>query len=237
MLPPRLTDFPKFQRVWFDAERLTAPKLEPRSSLTPSIFTSQSVVLAEVVILVSILYHVFALKTVAPVATVAPVLSMNINFPVDSNLIPAFNGLGAPWWDENASALIDGLTFSVKVEDLASAAIDSIALQVTDVINAMRSNNIEIKNIKVDGGASKSLNLMQRQANFANADILVSEISELSAVGAAFMAGTSINIWTKLDIENFALENIKLSPAMSEESRVSRINSWHRSLNRSRAEL
>jgi len=110
-------------------------------------------------------------------------------------LIPAFNGLGAPWWDANATGIIAGLSRSSDKSTLAKAAIDSIALQVNDVVSAMSEVGPKIKELMVDGGASANDYLMQFQSDLLQIPVNRKTSSDFSSFGVAQMAGQEAGIW------------------------------------------
>ena len=110
-------------------------------------------------------------------------------------LIPAFNGLGAPWWDANATALIAGLSRASDKSTLSKAAIDSIAFQVMDVVTAMSEAGPKIKQIEVDGGASSNDYLMQLQSNLLQIPVNRKSSTDFSSIGVAQMAGQEAGLW------------------------------------------
>lgn len=110
-------------------------------------------------------------------------------------LVPAFNGLGAPWWDSNATGIIAGLSRASDKSTLAKAAIDSIAFQVKDVVDAMSEVGPQILELMVDGGASANDNLMQFQSNLLQIPIHRKTSSDFSCIGVAQMAGQEVGLW------------------------------------------
>lgn len=115
--------------------------------------------------------------------------------------IPAFGGLGAPWWDIKANCVIGGLSFHSKRENLARAAVDSIAHQIADVIDCVKKSNILVEKLFVDGGLTANTFLMQMEANFTNVPVICSEVNELSAMGAGHLAGVGIGMWSMSELE------------------------------------
>src|SRR5258708_23243889 len=116
--------------------------------------------------------------------------------------IPAFTGLGAPHWDPHARGSITGLTRGTTAGHIARAALEAIALQTTDVLDAMRADScLELKELRVDGAASTNDLLMQIQADVANLRVVRSSISETTALGAAYLAGLPIGFWSKETID------------------------------------
>lgn len=117
--------------------------------------------------------------------------------------VPAFVGLGAPYWDSNARGAIFGLEQATKREHIVKAALESLAYQTHDVFLAMREeikkNNIDISKMKVDGGASNNKYLMQFQSNISNVNLIKPENSETTAMGACYLAGIACGFWKNLD--------------------------------------
>ena len=111
-------------------------------------------------------------------------------------LVPAFSGLGAPHWDPYARGLIIGLTRGSSRAHIARAALESVALQVADLIAAMQSDSgIKIKELRVDGGASRNDLLMQMQADILGCAVVRSGVTETTALGAAGLAGLAVGVW------------------------------------------
>ncbi len=111
-------------------------------------------------------------------------------------LVPAFSGLGAPYWDSSAKASIVGMDRTTRRPEIVRAALECIAYQITDIINAMKDDSgIELSELRVDGGPTKNGYLMQFQSDIAGTKVLVPNQEELSGIGAAYLAGLSIGIW------------------------------------------
>ena len=123
-------------------------------------------------------------------------LAMNTN-PEDSTyLVPAFSGLGAPYWQDEARAVIVGMSRTTGKNELVKAGLESIAYQVTDVVTAMaRDAGVKLAELRADGGPTFNSYLMQFQSDMADVRICVPENEELSAIGAAYMAGISVGIY------------------------------------------
>jgi len=110
--------------------------------------------------------------------------------------VPAFVGLGAPYWDQSARGTMVGLTRGVKREHLVRAALEAMCYSTRDVINTMeKDSNLKIKNLKVDGGAVENNFLCQFQADILGKAVVRPKITELTALGAAFLAGLGIKLW------------------------------------------
>lgn len=114
--------------------------------------------------------------------------------------VPALTGMGAPYWDQNARGVISGLTFGVTAAHIARAALEGIAFQTMDVVSAMeRDAGLLISELKVDGGASGNNLMMQFQADILGTEVIRSSLSEVTALGAAYMAGLGVGIWNSVD--------------------------------------
>ncbi|WP_293925936.1 glycerol kinase GlpK [Sphingobacterium sp. UBA6320] len=121
----------------------------------------------------------------------------------DSNgvyLVPAFSGLGAPHWNPYARGTILGMSRGTNAAHIARAALEGIAFQITDILSAMQSDaQTDIKELRVDGGASSNNFLMQNQANFLNVVTLRPEVVETTALGAAYLAGLAVGFWANIE--------------------------------------
>ena len=152
-------------------------------------------------------------------------------------LVPAFVGLGTPYWDPYARGVIVGLTRGVNRKHLARAALESIAYQSRDVLLAMQKEaGILIPVLRVDGGASVNNFLMQFQADILNVVVERPRVTETTAMGAAFLAGLGCGLWSDLDMITGTWEKeSQFNPKMSEERRSSLCHGWHRAVERSLA--
>jgi glycerol kinase len=111
-------------------------------------------------------------------------------------MVPAFAGLGAPYWNQHAKGTITGITRGTNAAHIARAALESIAYQTYDVLKAMESDaQIPIAELRVDGGATKNNLLMQFQSNILNTKVVRPTIIETTALGAAYLAGLAIGFW------------------------------------------
>ncbi|MGH4120530.1 glycerol kinase GlpK [Clostridium sp.] len=150
-------------------------------------------------------------------------------------VVPAFVGLGAPYWDAYARGAIVGLTRGAKKEHLIRATLESIAYQTNDVLKAMQEDSgIELKALKVDGGACANNFLMQFQADILGVQVDRPEIIETTALGAAYLAGLAVGYWKdKQDIRsNWALSKSFVSN-MEEDRRAELLKGWHKAIGRS----
>jgi glycerol kinase len=152
-------------------------------------------------------------------------------------LVPAFTGLGAPYWDMYARGCIIGITRGTKRYHIIRAAEESIAYQSRDLLEAMeRDTGTKLSELKVDGGASRDAFLMQFQADIARAVIQRPLIRETTALGAAYLAGLAVGIWKDLDeIRSRWKCDILFTPRMEEEERKTLLAGWHKAVERSRA--
>jgi len=119
-------------------------------------------------------------------------------------IIPAFNGLAAPWWDSNVRGVVTGLAFNSGPAEFARAAINAVALQVRDVIRAMNDSGAGIKIIEADGGASLNNYLMQLQSDLLKLPVHRAQSSDFSALGTAYLAGIEAGLWNTSEWVNLA---------------------------------
>lgn len=152
-------------------------------------------------------------------------------------VVPAFTGLGAPYWDMYARGTIVGLTRGAKKEHLIRATLESIAYQTKDVLEAMQNDSgIELKSLKVDGGASNNNFLMQFQSDILNVKIDRPKVVETTALGAAYLAGLAVGFFkSKEDIKKRWICDREFEPKMSEEIRKKSYKDWKRAVERSLA--
>jgi glycerol kinase len=147
-------------------------------------------------------------------------------------VVPAFTGLGAPYWDPYARGTIVGLTRGTGRAHLIRATVESLAYQVSDVIDAMQKDSgIRTRTIKVDGGACANDFLMQFQADLLDADVERPCCIETTALGAAYLAGLAVGDWSdQEDIrKNWALEHT-FEPRMPKEERKKNLKRWKRAV-------
>jgi glycerol kinase len=152
-------------------------------------------------------------------------------------IVPAFNGLGAPWWDREATAVISGLTRGSNRADLAAAALRSTAAQINDVIEDFAKSNIEIDSLYADGGGARNEYLMQMLADLSGKKIRSSQLLELSAFGAAMVAALGAGLITISEIEKIELKYSDYTPAISESERQIRLKTWRKAVHQSRLKM
>lgn len=152
-------------------------------------------------------------------------------------VVPAFTGLGAPYWDMYARGAIVGLTRGAKKEHIIRATLESIAYQTKDVLEAMQNDSgMELKALKVDGGASNNNFLMQFQSDILNVKIDRPKIVETTALGAAYLAGLAVGFFeNKEDIKKKWICDREFVPQMDDEKREKSYNGWKRAVERSLA--
>ncbi|NIA10242.1 MAG: glycerol kinase GlpK, partial [Nitrospiraceae bacterium] len=132
-------------------------------------------------------------------------------------LVPAFAGLGAPYWDQHARGTLAGMTDRTGVAHLARAALESVAYLSNDVLEVMeKDSGIKVEEIRADGGASANEFLMQFQSDISNRRVLRPAMLETTALGAAFMAGMAIDLWKKDDIKSMWKVGRTYEPVMDE---------------------
>lgn len=147
-------------------------------------------------------------------------------------VVPAFTGLGAPHWDQYARGTIIGITRGTNKNHIIRATLESIALQVCDVIDAMKADaGIDVRALKVDGGASANNFLMQFQADMIDAPVNRPACVESTAIGAAYLAGLAVGYWkTKEDvIKNQQLDRV-FTPDMAPEEREAKRKGWNKAV-------
>ena len=152
-------------------------------------------------------------------------------------VVPAFTGLGAPHWDQYARGAIVGLTRGANKNHIIRATLESIAYQVSDVLDAMRADSgISLSSLKVDGGASANNVLMQMQADILQCNVNRPSCVETTALGAAYLAGLAVGYWSSLeDIQhNWAIDRT-FSPEIPAEDRDKKIAGWHKAVKRAYA--
>jgi len=149
--------------------------------------------------------------------------------------VPAFAGLGTPYWDQEARGMIIGLTRGTGRAHIARAALESIAYQTADLLTAMHSDSqIKLTELRVDGGASKNDLLMQFQADILQIPIVRSRTAETTALGAAYLAGLAVGFWTsKEDLaEHWSADKV-FEPRMSSQKAAEFLARWHEAVRRS----
>ena len=149
--------------------------------------------------------------------------------------VPAFAGMGTPYWDQDARGLIIGLTRGTGKAHIARAAIESIAFQTADLLDAVHSDSgTELTELRVDGGATKNDSLMQFQADILGIPVVRSRITETTALGAAYLAGLAVGFWeSRSDLKDHWQEDARFKPEMTAEEADRLRSGWKRAVERS----
>lgn len=153
------------------------------------------------------------------------------------HVVPAFVGLGAPYWDSNARGIVSGITLGTGRAQIVRATLESIGYQTRDLIQAMQSDSGEVlQELRVDGGASANNFLMQFQADILGCRIVRPADTETTALGAAYLAGLAVGIWkSQEELESFWQSERIFEPRMSVDQRDTLYADWKRAVARSRA--
>jgi glycerol kinase len=153
----------------------------------------------------------------------------------DVYFVPALTGLGSPHWDPYARGTIVGLTRGTGRAHLARAALESIAYQTVDAVRAQEAASGEsVPSLKADGGAVANSWLMQFQADVLGVPVVVPEVAETTALGAAYMAGIGTGLWSAEQVREMWREAARYEPRMAESERDELLGRWHEALARSR---
>ncbi len=155
----------------------------------------------------------------------------------DVYLVPAFAGLGAPYWDGHARAAMVGMTRGTTKAHVARAALESIALQTADVFGAMALDScIDLAELRVDGGACRNNLLMQMQADFLGVPVVRPKVTETTALGAAYLAGLATGFWSGADEVGKQWQvDRRFEPVGSADARQSKLDRWQQAVQRARA--
>ena len=147
-------------------------------------------------------------------------------------IVPAFVGLGAPYWDSEARGTIVGLTRGANKDHLIRASLESIAYQVKDSIDAMQKDlGMKMTELKVDGGASQNNFLMQFQSDILNCKVVRPKVVEVTALGAAYLAGLTCGYWNSIEEikENLKIDK-EFEPLINEEERDDLTKGWEKAV-------
>ncbi len=152
-------------------------------------------------------------------------------------MVPAFTGLGAPYWNQHARGTITGITRGTSDAHIARAALESIAFQTMDVLKAMEADSgITIKELRVDGGATVNDQLMQFQSDLLNTSVIRPSITETTALGAAYLAGLAVGYWNDIaEVEKYWQKEKIFTPAMKDDTRTSLQKNWQRAIRSAQA--
>ena len=151
-------------------------------------------------------------------------------------VVPAFAGLGAPYWDMNARGAIVGITRGTGREQIIRASLESIAYQTNDLIHAMEQDGKRrIPCLRVDGGASANDFLMQFQANISNTAVFRPSVQEATAAGAAYLAGLAVGFYSdRAELTALNSEGRRFTPDMPAEERKALLSGWSRAVSAAR---
>ncbi len=156
-------------------------------------------------------------------------LAIGANKNDELYLVPAFSGLGAPYWNSYAKAAVVGMDRTTGKNEVVRAALECIAYQITDIVTAMKEDSgIDLSELRVDGGPTKNSYLMQFQADIAGCDVLVPNMEELSGIGAAYMAGLACGIWNEDIFEK--MKRTTHSPKMDSKLASTKYNGWKKAV-------
>lgn len=147
-------------------------------------------------------------------------------------VVPSFTGLGAPYWKPHVKGAIYGLTRGTKQEHIIRATLESLAYQTSDVISAMKEDaNLQLNELKVDGGASMNQFLLQFQSDILNIPVKPAVIQETTALGAAYLAGLAIGYWKdQKEICQLCLSGTIYQPKMKEKERADKLKQWDKAI-------
>ena len=150
-------------------------------------------------------------------------------------LVPAFTGLGAPYWDMYARGCIVGITRGTNKRHIARAVLESITFQMTDLLEAMKADSdIRLEELRVDGGASVSNIMMQIQANMIGTTVNRPKVVETTALGADYLAGLAVGVWkSRAEIEGIREVSREFVPQLSKEERDKIYAGWKKAVERS----
>jgi glycerol kinase len=163
-------------------------------------------------------------------------LAAQVDDTGDVYLVPAFAGLGAPDWDGYARGTLVGMTRGTTRAHIARAALEAIALQSADVFGAMAKDaRIPLTELRVDGGASRNNLLMQMQADFLGVTVVRPQVTETTALGAAYLAGLATGFWSGADeISAQWQADRRFEPRMEERERTAKLARWREAVARAK---
>ena len=149
--------------------------------------------------------------------------------------VPAFNGLGAPWWDGSACGILSGITRGARREHIVRAVLEGIAFRVNDVLRAMEeASDTTISGLAVDGGASANDFLMQFQADISACTVIRPAVTEVTSLGAAYLAGLSCGYWKAEELFGNKVVERRFNAEMHEKKRTQLLCGWQQAIRRSR---
>ena len=148
-------------------------------------------------------------------------------------LVPAFTGIGAPYWNSKSRGVLSGITRDTGISEIVRATVESVGYQTYDLFEAMKNDGLRPKIVRVDGGMVKNNWFSQFLSDVINVKVLRPKVEETTALGAAFMAGLKIGVYKSInDIsKNWSLDK-KFSPKMKKTTRKKLINGWQKAIKR-----
>jgi len=148
-------------------------------------------------------------------------------------LVPAFVGLGTPYWDSEATAMITGMTRGTKKAHIVRAATESIGYQVRDIIDIMVAEaDVKLKEIRVDGGASRNNFIMQFQSDILGCNVVANHVEEICAIGTAYMAGIVVGLFSIDELHKLRTQDVCYTPQMDEETKEKNYDGWKKAVMR-----
>lgn len=159
-------------------------------------------------------------------------LATRVDSTAGCYVVPAFTGLGAPYWEQHCRGTIVGIHRSTNKYHITRATLESVAYQIQDLVEAVQSDcGLELGAMRVDGGMSGNNFLMQFQADILGFDVIRTEILETTSLGVAFLAGLTVGFWKdEEEVKHLLEEATTFSPAMSEEDRSRHLDGWHKAI-------
>ena len=158
-------------------------------------------------------------------------ISNDLKHNNDIYFVPAFTGLGAPYWEPHARGVLIGLNSDTGRNEIIRATLESVAYQTSDLLHAMNKDGIKPKILKIDGGMVKNNWFSQFLSSVINLNVLRPKVQETTALGAALLAGYSIGVFKKLsDISRIWKIDKKFKPNMSRKNRLKLLNGWNHAI-------
>ena len=171
---------------------------------------------------------------VIPNAAAIEELATSVEDHGGAYIVPAFSGLFAPYWRADARGAIVGLTRFVNIGHLARAALEAVAFQTRDVLEAMEADSgVKLTELRVDGGMIANETLMRFQADILGVDVVAPRVAETTALGAAYAAGIAVGFWNgEADVTANWVEQSRWQPAMANEMLSERYTEWKKAVTR-----
>lgn len=162
-------------------------------------------------------------------------LALRVQDSAGMYFVPSFNGLGAPYWDGDACGVLCGITRGARREHVVRAVLEGIAYRVNDVLRAMEAaSGVTLSQLAVDGGASANNFLMGFQADISGCAVVRPAVTEVTSLGAAYLAGLSCGFWTERQLHEIREEERVFRPSITEQKRSALLAGWARAVRRAR---